>query len=54
MDIEDQENNLNINETAFVNELYSKGWLTGPLNMELTLVSKMIAIIKLLEVASDV
>ena len=32
MDMEDQENNLNINETTFTNELFSKGWLTGPLN----------------------
>ena len=36
MYIEDEENNLNINETTFANEFYSKGWLTGTLKCTLS------------------
>ena len=35
MEIEDKENNLNVNETTFANELFSKGWLPGPLKCSL-------------------
>ena len=35
MEIEEEENNLNINETTFANELFLKGWFPGTLKSSL-------------------